>query len=135
MWVGAHRYRKECGEMATDTSVDTVVVQIGVLDWEACTERWGQHPVTEVYFDPKFPARALWYLTQGVYKMYYISVENDQSQITLCERAWDAQGNNYFSEKAVPMERSFSMGDIVVLSNETVWLCTKGWQCLNPGVI
>jgi hypothetical protein len=121
--------------MATDTNVDTVVVQIGVLDWEACLERFGQYPSSDVYVDKKFPARVTWYLTQGLYKMYYIPVPNSGSQIALCEAAWNAQGNNYFSEKAVPMERSFSMGDIVVLSNETVWLCTNGWQCLNVGVI
>jgi hypothetical protein len=112
-----------------------VVVQVGILDWEACAERFDQSPGAVVYFDAKFPGRALWYLTQGVYKMYYVPVPNSPSQITLCEGAWNAQGNNYFGEKVAPMERSFSMGDIVVLANETVWLCTTGWLCLNPGVI
>jgi hypothetical protein len=121
--------------MATEASVDMVVVQVGVLDWEACKERFDQSPSFDVYMDKKFPGRAVWYLTQGVYKMYYIPVPNSPSQITLCEGAWQAQGNNYFGEKVVPMERSLSMGDIVILSNETVWLCTNGWLCLNPGAI
>jgi hypothetical protein len=121
--------------MATDVSVDTVVVQVGILDWEACAERWDQRPAVDVYMDPKFPGRAIWYLTQGMYKMYYVPVEKNDSQIRLCESAWVAQGNNFFGEKVVPMERSLSMGDIVVLSNETVWLATSGWQCLNVGVI
>ena len=120
--------------MAADVSVDMVVVQVGILDWEACEVRWGQRPGADVYFDPKFPGRVLWYLTQDVYKMYYVPVPKSQSQIAMCA-AYAAQGNNYFAEKAAPMERSLSMGDIVVLSNETVWLCTKGWLCLNPGVI
>jgi hypothetical protein len=121
--------------MATDIGEDTIVVQIGILDWEGCQKRWGEQPSAAVYVDPKFAARAIWYLTQGMYKMYYIPVKNHPSQISLCDGAWNAQGNNYFHEKAVPMERSLSMGDIVVLSNETVWLCTMGWQCLNVGVL
>jgi hypothetical protein len=121
--------------MVTTTENKTIVVQFGVLDWEACHERFEQIAAADVYTDPKFPQRAIWYLTQGVYKFYYATVQDAPSQLTICESVWDAQGNNSFSEKVVPMERSFSMGDIVVLSNETVWLCTNTWLCLNPGVI
>ncbi len=117
------------------TGVLSRIVQFGILDWEDCYDRWGQSPSADVYTDPKFPQRAIWYLTQGVYKFYYATVQDAPSQLTICEAVWDAQGNNSFSEKVVPMERSFSMGDIVVLSNETVWLCTDTWLCLNPGVI
>jgi hypothetical protein len=67
--------------------------------------------------------------------MYYIPVPKSGSQIAMCDAAYMAQGNNYFGEKVVPMERNLSLGDIVILSNETVWLCTNGWLCLNPGVI
>jgi hypothetical protein len=122
--------------MATEASVDIVVVQVGILDWEMCAERFNQRPGSDVYFDKKFPARAIWYMAQGMYKMYYVPVVADDSQIVLCDKAYYAQGNNPYANKAVYNERTMSMGDIVLLSNETVWLCIgSGWQCLNPGVI
>lgn len=114
----------------------TIVVQFGILDWEAVYDRFDQRAASDVYVDRKFDSRVIWYLTQGVYKFYYASVQERASQLALCEQVWDGQGNNPFAEKFVPMERSFSMGDIVILSNETVWVCqSTGWHCLNPGVI
>lgn len=122
--------------MTSVTGHETIVVQFGILDWEAAEERFGQRPGADVYFDPKFPGRVVWYLTQGLYKMYYASVPDYQSQIAICDAVWNNQGNSSTGFKVEPRERSFSMGDIVILSNETVWLCiSKGWICINPGVI
>lgn len=113
-----------------------IVVQFGILDWEQCHTRFDQRPASDAADDPKFPARAIWYLTQRLYTFHYAQVWDSQSQIRLCDQVWDGQGNDPHLERFATNERSFSMGDIVILSNETVWLATRdGWQCLNPGVI
>ena len=115
---------------------ETVLVQFGILDWEACETRFNLRPSVDVYFDEShFKARVIWYLAQGVYKLYYAPVHG-KSQISQCEQIWTGQGNNLDGDKFVFNERSFSMSDIVILSNGTVWVCIgKGWECLNPGVI
>ena len=119
----------------TGTRVEIIVVQFGILDWEGCLERFDQRPGSDVYFDKKFPFRVMFYLAHGMYDMYFAPVEKRDSQIALCEQVFTAQGNNNYGDKVVFNQRSFSMGDIVVLSNETVWLCTNTWKCLNPGVV
>lgn len=118
-------------------NTEKVIVQFGILDWEAAHERFGLQPGADVYFDEgKFEARVIWYLVQGLYKIYLAPIDQNVSQIHMCEQVWTAQGNNSDGEKPYPQERSFSMGDIVVFSNGTVWVCvSKGWHCLNVGVI
>jgi len=117
---------------------ETVLVQFGILDWEACETRFSLRPSADVYFDEShFKSRVIWYLAQGMYKIYYAPVAvRLTDQIGQCEAIWNGQGNNIEGEKFVTNERSFSMSDIVILSNGTVWVCIgKGWECLNPGVI
>jgi hypothetical protein len=123
--------------MAVESVAATEVVQFGVLDWEACDTRFGMRPSSDVYFNvEKFLNQVPWYLAQGVYTMYLTVVLPDVSQIGRCERVWELQGNNFDGLKVYPKERSFSMGDIVVLSNQTIWVCVgSGWRCINTGVI
>lgn len=116
-------------------SVGQEIAMFGILDWEAAHERFQELPAADVYFDKSFHNRVVWYLAQGLYKMYYTRVQADSTQIQKCEQVFQAQGNNPDSQKEVNSERSMSMSDIVVLENHTVWLCSNGWICLNPGVI
>ncbi len=120
----------------TQEVAETHIVQFGILDWPACGERFGLRPSSDIYFDEShFKARVIWYLAQGMYRMYYAPVRATD-QIAQCEEVWNGQGNEPPGDKFVLNERSFSMGDIVVLHNGTVWVCiSKGWECLNPGVI
>jgi hypothetical protein len=116
---------------------ETEVVKFGVLDWELCSTRWDHSASADVYFsEDKFVARIPFYLVEGAYKFYYTTVKPMTSQVGRCEQVWTQQGNNFEGSKVDHKERSFSMGDIVVLPNQTIWVCVgSGWRCLNVGVI
>jgi hypothetical protein len=116
---------------------ETTIVQFGVLDWEACHERFGDRPASDAYNADKFASRAIFYLTQGVYNMYHALVPVGLgTAYSLCDAVFYAQGNNYEGDKVVHHERSLSIGDVVVLGNGTVWFCaSSGWRCLNPGAV
>jgi hypothetical protein len=108
------------------------VAQFGILDWEKCDVEWNMSPASDSYFKVNFASDVVWYLTQGAYKFYYTWVDKNKSPQQKADEVFQAQGNNADGEKEVRDQRSLSMGDIVVLSDKTVWLCVSlGWQKLG----
>jgi hypothetical protein len=98
-----------------------------ILDVEAAATRFLGNPFLDAVVNPaKYRRDALFYLANGLYEPFYYNVYVNKRKTMLEDLFAEANGQG---EERMQGHRSFSVGDMALLTDHSLWVLTgNGWE-------